>query len=136
MLCQLALLSALLASSLAQDPTLLARFTNFTRLNAAPLYELYWNVTGNRIAFAVRVQTNGWVGFGISPLGLMLDSDVVMGFVDDTTGVTNFYVSGFCYLVVNIDVKFASSDYLSIHCYICVYNVFVTILSIMLILCW
>lgn len=93
MLCLLALFSALLCSSLAQNPDLLTRFGNTTQLSASPLYELYWNVTGNRITFAVHVETEGWVGFGISPTGLMLDSDVIMGFVDDTTGVVTFTVS-------------------------------------------
>lgn len=94
MLHQLVLLSALFSSSLAQDPGLRARFVNFAGLNANPLYELYWSVTGDRITFAVRVQTTGWVGFGISPTGLMLDSDVVMGFVDDITNVATLEVSG------------------------------------------
>ena len=93
MLCLLALFSALLCSSLAQEPDLLARFGNTSQFSTSPLYELYWNVTGNRISFAVHVETEGWVGFGISPTGLMLDSDVIMGFVDDTTGVVTFTVS-------------------------------------------
>ena len=88
-----ALLSIVLCSSLAQDSSILARLNSFSLLNPSPLYELYWNVTGNMITFAVRVQTNGWVGFGISPDGLMPDSDVVMGFVDDTTGAVTFTVS-------------------------------------------
>ena len=93
MLCVLALLSVLLCSCTGQDPVLLARFGQFLVLNQSPLYEMYWNVTGGRITFVVRVETEGWVGFGISPNGLMLDSDVVMGYVDDTTSVTNFAVS-------------------------------------------
>ena len=94
MFCILALFSLLLGSSLAQDPDLDARFRRFILINESPRYELYWNITEGRIACAVRVQTNGWVGFGISPTGLMLDSDVVMGFVDDATGAVTFTVSG------------------------------------------
>ena len=93
MMCLVALFSALLCSAVAQDPALLARFVNTTQLSASPVYELYWNVTDNRITFAVRVETTGWVGFGISPTGLMLNSDVIMGSVDDTTGVVSFTVS-------------------------------------------
>ena len=96
----LSLLSALLCTSFAQDLGFLAKFANFSQLNPSPLYELYWNVTGNRITFAVRVQTTGWVGLGISPTGLMLDSDVVMGFVHDTTSKTILNVS--CYSIILI----------------------------------
>ena len=93
MLRALALLSTLLCYSLAQDDTLLARFRgNFIALRPGQ-YELYWMVTGNRIDFAVRVQTEGWVGFGISPNGLMLASDVVMGYVDDDNSIVAFTVS-------------------------------------------
>lgn len=84
MLCVVALLSVFLCSSLAQDTALQARFDNFTQLNANPLYELYWSVDGNVTTFAVRVQTTGWVGFGISETGTMLNSDVIMGLVDGT----------------------------------------------------
>lgn len=95
MLRTLAVLCVLLCSSLAQDPTLSARFGTPTVLSASPLYEMYRNVTGDRITFAVRVETEGWVGFGISPTGLMLSSDVVMGFVDDDTGAVTIRVSGY-----------------------------------------
>ena len=49
------------------------------------LYELYWNynLTLQTISFAVRVQTTGWVGFGVSPNGQMPGSDVVIGWVDN-----------------------------------------------------
>ena len=47
------------------------------------LYELYWNFNNDAetISFVVRVQTSGWVGFGLSPNGQMPDSDVVIGWV-------------------------------------------------------
>ena len=93
MLKVLALFSILLSISLAQDPSILARLSRFSQLSSSPLYELYWSVNGDRITFAVRVETNGWVGFGISPNGLMLDSDVVMGFVEGNTGTVSFTVS-------------------------------------------
>ena len=96
----LSFLSALLCTLFAQDPGFLTKFANFSQLNPSPLYELYWNVTGNRITFAVRVQTTGWVGLGISPTGLMLNSDVVMGFVDDTTSKAILNVS--CYSIILI----------------------------------
>lgn len=47
-------------------------------------YYLYWNfsLAEETIQFAVRVKTEGWVGFGISPNGQMPGSDVVIGWVD------------------------------------------------------
>lgn len=46
-------------------------------------YTLYWNFDSEQetITFAVRVQTTGWVGFGLSPNGQMPSSDVVIGWV-------------------------------------------------------
>ena len=57
-------------------------------------YQLYWNYDLNEgsISFAVRVRTEGWVGFGVSPNGQMPGSDVVIGWVDDQ-GATFFHVS-------------------------------------------
>ena len=51
------------------------------------LYELYWTFdnAAETISFAVRVQTMGWVGFGISSNGQMPNSDVIMGWVDNGT---------------------------------------------------
>ena len=56
-------------------------------------YQLYWNynLTAGTISFAVRVQTTGWVGFGLSPNGQMPGSDVVIGWVDSNGGV-HFHV--------------------------------------------
>ena len=56
-------------------------------------YQLYWNynLTAGTILFAVRVQTTGWVGFGLSPNGQMPGSDVVIGWVDSNGGV-HFHV--------------------------------------------
>ena len=50
------------------------------------LYELYWSFDNEAetIAFAVRVQTTGWVGFGLSPNGQMPNSDVVIGWVENS----------------------------------------------------
>ena len=57
------------------------------------LYELYWafDNAAETISFAVRVQTTGWVGFGLSPNGQMPNSDVVIGWVDN--GEVYFTVS-------------------------------------------
>ena len=56
-------------------------------------YNLYWDfdLEQETITFAVRVQTAGWVGFGLSPNGQMPNSDVVIGWVDG--GQSYFNVS-------------------------------------------
>ena len=65
------------------------------------LYELYWTFdnAAETISFAVRVQTTGWVGFGLSPNGQMPNSDVVIGWVDN--GQTFFRVSSALILYSN-----------------------------------
>ena len=57
-------------------------------------YELYWSydLAAETIQFAVRVRTEGWVGFGLSPNGQMPGSDVIIGWVDDQ-GKVVFHVS-------------------------------------------
>ena len=59
-------------------------------------YVLHWNFSPveRTIAFAVNVSTTGWVGFGISPNGGMVNSDIVMGWVSN--GRAYFHVS-LCY---------------------------------------
>ena len=66
------------------------------------LYELYWNFDNDAetISFAVRVQTTGWVGFGISPNGQMPNSDVVIGWVTDD-GETVFHVRYILTTIIN-----------------------------------
>lgn len=57
-------------------------------------FRLHWNydLEQQKIAFAVNVSTNGWIGFGISPTGKMLESDIVMGWVNED-GSAQFHVS-------------------------------------------
>ena len=69
-------------------------------------YALYWNFTRSTesIYFAVNVSTTGWVGFGLSPNGMMVGSDVVIGWVaNDGTGYFHVshvaVVAGCCSLV-------------------------------------
>ena len=48
-------------------------------------YYLYWNFSKveESVQFAVRVKTTGWIGFGLSPSGQMVDSDVVIGWIGE-----------------------------------------------------
>jgi len=56
-------------------------------------YTLHWNFseTEKIVKFAVNVSTNGWVGFGISPTGGMVKSDVIIGWINN--GASFFQVS-------------------------------------------
>ncbi len=56
-------------------------------------YALHWNFTfaTESIYFGVNVSTTGWVGFGLSPNGMMPNSDVVIGWVYG--GETYFHVN-------------------------------------------
>ena len=76
--------------------------------SGTPLFTLYWNFSTveQTISFAVRAQTNGWVGLGISPNGGMRDSDVVIGWVNDD-GKPFLHVS---YPFVNAGVAHDHSD--------------------------
>ena len=58
-------------------------------------YTLHWNFTRETkmIYFAVNVSTAGWVGFGLSPNGGMVGSDVVIGWVNKD-GAAYFKVGG------------------------------------------
>ena len=57
-------------------------------------YHIFWSfdLSTQRIDFAVSVGTTGWVGFGLSPNGQMPRSDVVIGWVDSNEQ-TFFHVS-------------------------------------------
>eukprot|EP00731_Ephydatia_muelleri_P011383 Em0006g277a len=57
-----------------------------------PLYQLQWTFDDVRktITFNVVVHTTGWVGFGLSPDGGMVGSDVVIGWVS-SDGKTYFH---------------------------------------------
>ena len=57
-------------------------------------YWLYWNFNSKSevINFAVRVLTTGWIGFGISSNGQMRNSDVVIGWIDDSSSKSYFHV--------------------------------------------
>jgi len=56
-------------------------------------FHLTWikDSEAKEIEFTVQIKTTGWFGFGISPNGGMINSDIVIGFIDDY-GVTHFHV--------------------------------------------
>ena len=64
-------------------------------------YILYWkfDLEQENITFAVRVQTTGWIGFGLSPNGRMPQSDVVIGWVNDSG--RNFFDVSYVNIILN-----------------------------------
>jgi len=67
-------------------------YPNSLVLDEAGKYKLYWKLSLNSsdatngiISFAAEVETDGWLGLGISPSGNMIGSDVVIGWVDTET---------------------------------------------------
>ena len=79
----LALGSFPFSSTLATDPA-----------TGQSLYQLYWTFdnTQKTIKFNVVVRTTGWVGFGLSPDGGMVGSDVIIGWIA-SDGSSHFHVS-------------------------------------------
>jgi hypothetical protein len=53
-------------------------------------YRLYWNFTNDDLVSEIHCRTPGWVGFGLSPFGNMTTSDMIIGWVDSTSGLANF----------------------------------------------
>eukprot|EP01084_Bolivina_argentea_P138064 243155_1 len=55
-------------------------------LNEAEEYLLYWkiNETAEYVELAIEAETSGWVGFGISDNGLMIEADIVLGWIDES----------------------------------------------------
>lgn len=47
-------------------------------LKEPDFYKVYWKVVEDVITFEIHVKTKGWAGFGISPNGNMIGSDVIM----------------------------------------------------------
>ncbi|KAH9496447.1 hypothetical protein Btru_010846 [Bulinus truncatus] len=59
-----------------------------------PRFLLSWNYNSTHIIFRTRAQTNGYVGFGISPDGKMANSDMAAGWVVNGQG---YFADRFAY---------------------------------------
>ena len=78
--------SALISASAAD---LSSEFAHHAVLDPEELMKLYWTVDWGKetVSFAVEAATTGWVGFGFSSgNGMMVSSDVVIGWVKDSKG--------------------------------------------------
>ena len=57
-------------------------------LNEHKTYQLFWtHIDNETIEIGISVQTNGWIGMGLSQNGQMVNSDIIVGWVDDNTGI-------------------------------------------------
>lgn len=69
---------------------------NWTRSEIMDDYGLYlleWKVNNNEIIFTTTVNTRGFIGLGFSYRhGKMAGSDLVLAWVDDSTGLPNVLV--------------------------------------------
>ena len=55
-------------------------FVNQQVVQGPDQYLLFWNYSDTEIIFKVVVKSTGWIGFGLSPNGGMINSDVVIAF--------------------------------------------------------
>jgi len=59
-------------------------------------YKLYWEKNGSEIFFGMIGKTTGWVSLGINPSLMMLDADMIFGWVNSngTVEVIDAYATG------------------------------------------
>lgn len=59
------------------------------------VYRLYWNASATTLTAEIHCQTVGWVGFGFSPNGGMVGSNVVVGYIasDGSVNFTDRYIT-------------------------------------------
>ena len=79
----------LIFSASASPPLPTQAYPNKIVLAEPDKYILYWNFTDSDILFEVHAQTNGWLGFGLSLNGNMLNSDIIIIWID-SNGHVNF----------------------------------------------
>lgn len=68
---------------------LLSEYAHYAVLDGEEKMKLFWTVDwdAETVSFALEAATTGWVGFGFSTgSGQMVDSDVVIGWVNDNQG--------------------------------------------------
>ena len=93
---------ALTSSGIAE---LSSEYAHHAVLDPAELLKLYWTVDWDKetISFAVEAATTGWVGFGFSSgNGMMVGSDVVIGWVKDSKGYITVRMKLYSYFYVII----------------------------------
>ena len=82
-----------------------SEYAHHAVLDPAELMKLYWTVDWDEetVSFAVEAATTGWVGFGFSSgNGMMVGSDVVIGWVKDSKGYITVRMKLYSYFYVII----------------------------------
>jgi hypothetical protein len=106
-LCVLLLLTAFPAAKPQSiGPT--TYFANSAVLGTGPTQPtLSWNYTATDITFKLVVTTTGWVGFGLSPNGGMLNSDIIFALpkADGSVEITDRHIDGSYKLLVDTVVN-------------------------------
>ncbi|XP_033727736.1 DBH-like monooxygenase protein 1 [Pecten maximus] len=64
-------------------PTPTRHFDHYVQLDATGQYWLFWTTNDTHVTFETHVNTQGYIGFGISPNGKMFPADVIVGGVKD-----------------------------------------------------
>jgi hypothetical protein len=78
-------------------------FPHSLPLDENDIYHLFWKYDEETIIFEVIVQTLGYVGFGISASGGMLNADIVIGWVKDGEATFNDRYTGQSRVMPTID---------------------------------
>ncbi len=79
--------------TLLLSPLILASFSPSKYPNTAvlsPYYTIFWSINENTFHLAIQAQTTGWVGFGLGEptSGSMPGADILVGFVESSSGKT------------------------------------------------
>lgn len=82
-----AILAAILLCAvqhITSEPTDDGSFTHNVYLDEKEQYHLLWRYNDTHITFKARVNTLGYVGFGVSSNGGMKGADIVIGWVKNS----------------------------------------------------
>lgn len=111
------LINVLLLLLLRIPATKSVHHVNWTRseiMDSYGLYMLEWKVVNKEIIFTTTVNTRGFIGLGFSYRhGKMAGSDLVLAWVDDSTGLPNVLVGGFYFFYMNFSNESVIVRYLN-----------------------
>jgi len=95
------------AAFLTKDNEKISRISlpNVLQLDDEGKFVLGWeaNAESDSITFEIEAETTGYVGFGVSPQGSMLDADIFIAGVDPD-GVPYYSVSEFYFNFNNVNL--------------------------------
>ena len=76
------------------ESTPTGNYSNFVDL-VPGIFRVYWNTSATNITAEIHCKTPGWVGFGFSPNGGMVGSNVVVGYIasDRSVNFTDRFIT-------------------------------------------